>query len=211
VLCDNALNQSENEICISCETKIPQLPYRFGKPNPIDRLFKNKVSIDGANAYLPYIEGGTALKLIHALKYKGHKHIGQILGQNAAEHIKDRNPEYQPETIIPVPLHFSKELKRGYNQCHLIASGMNQVFKCQIDKSVVRNVESKSQTKKSRYDRFKSMEGVFSVADPSSITEKNILIIDDVITTGATMFSIIKEVSKYSPSNIHVYSICCRL
>lgn len=211
VICDKPLKQSETELCLLCEINLPHLPYKLGKQNPIERVFRNRINISGASSFLPYIEEGTAQKLIHALKYKGHKELGIVLGKKAAEHLKERNPDYNPDLIIPVPLHFSKKRKRGYNQCALLAQGMNEIFQSKVFYDVRRNVETKSQTKKSRYDRFVNMSNIFEVTNPAKIKGKKVLILDDVITTGATLYSFAQEIKKHNPLSINIYSISCRL
>lgn len=211
VVCEEPLQHSETELCLPCEAKLPYLPYKFQFKNPVSHLFKNVTPIDGANVCLPFFENSTAQKLIHALKYKGHTELGIILGIKAAEHLKKQNPEYRPDIIQPVPLHFSKERKRGYNQCQFLAIGISQVYGCKISNAIQRTKNTATQTKKGRYDRFTNMADIFEIQNGSDIKNKNVLVIDDVITTGATLNSLCKTVLHAKPKKLHVYPFCYKL
>ena len=203
MVCEEPLQHSETELCLPCEAKLPYLPYKF--------QFQNVTPIDGANVCLPFFENSTAQKLIYALKYKGHTELGIILGIKAAEHLKKQNPYYQPDIIQPVPLHFSKERKRGYNQCLFLAIGMAKVFDCAISKSIERTENTSSQTRKGRYDRFTNMANIFELKSVSELKNKKVLVIDDVITTGATLNSLCQVILTAKPDKIHVYPFCYKL
>lgn len=211
VLCGNPLLEAELEICLNCEANLPVLPYKLHLENPIENHFNGVININGASAYLPYIENGTAQKLIFALKYKGHRDLGLVLGRMAGEHLFAKNPNFKPELIIPVPLHFSKERKRGFNQCYLLAKGLSQIYPCSVFSEIQRIRDSVSQTQKSRYKRFKSVEDIFKVENPDIIRGKEVLLLDDVITTGATLGALAREVMKFKPKKLFIYSISCRL
>lgn len=208
--CGNLLKFGEEEICLICEVNLPTLPYSFFDGNPVEQRFYNNTPINGGNAYLSFIEGGKAQKYIHSFKYKGRTKLAEILGEKAANHALKQNPGYRPDIIVPVPLHFTRERKRGYNQCYFIAKGMAEIWNCPIAKNVSRKKATVSQTKKGRYDRFLNTDGVFSVEDDSEIRNKNILVIDDVITTGSTLNAFCKELNCYQPNSIVVYTLAMK-
>jgi ComF family protein len=212
VLCSKQLKLSEEEICLICEANLPEFTYAFFDGNPVEQLFYNNTPINGANAFLSFIESGKTQRLIHALKYNGRTKIGLLLGEKAANHSLKTNPEYMPEIIIPVPLHMSKERKRGFNQCNYIAEGIANVYKCSIDlNNIKRKHNTSSQTEKNRFERFNNMKEVFTTVDYTIFHNKHVMIVDDVITTGATLNAICEEVLKSRPKSIVVYGIALKI
>lgn len=208
VLCDNLLHQSERGICIICETNLNAFPFSFFDGNPIAQLFYYNTPISGGNAFLNFVEGGKTQKMLHSIKYKGNKTLALFIGEKAGENALQQNPEYKPDVIIPVPLHFIKQEKRGYNQSELLARGMNTVWNAKIDiKSVIRSKETDTQTKKARYNRFENMKGVFETKIPENIAGKHVLIVDDMITTGATISSLCSEILKNKPASLVIYAL----
>jgi len=208
VVCYDLLKRSEESICLICEASIPILPYKFGDGNPIEQLFYSRVSLKGANAFLSFIDAGRTQKMIHAIKYQNRTELAYLLGKMAAENILVDSPYFKPDVIIPVPLHQSKLLKRGFNQSDFIAIGMANTLNSSIDTtSIKRVVATSSQTKKSRKARVKNVMGIFEVLSPINIKDRTILVIDDVITTGATIDSLCTEIQKYQPHEIYVYAL----
>jgi len=211
-VCYRLLKANEANICTPCETKLPVLPYRLYDQNPIEILFYNNSPIQGASAYLSFVEKGIAQKLIHQHKYKGDIKLGNYLGNKAGFHLLNQVPTYVPDLIIPVPLHFSKKKKRGFNQAEIIADGIAEVYLKKVANGVVRRkTGSQSQTKKNKYERFKNMAHKFAVSKPSEIKDKHILIVDDVITTGATTSSLCNEILKHFPKSVVVYALAFKV
>lgn len=211
-VCNQILRMNEAFICLTCETKLPALPYAIFDKNPIEKLFFNNIPINGATAYLSFVENGSAQKLIHQIKYNGAANLGRFLGTKAANHLLRIAPNYKPEVILPIPLHFSKEKKRGYNQAQLLADGFKEVYGLQHTNNIVsRNKATLSQTKKNRYERFANMEGVFSVLKPKAIKNRHVLVIDDVITSGATTSALCALVIVHQPKSICVYALAYKV
>lgn len=211
-VCDTSMGLNEENLCFACESKLPVLPFTLFDKNPIEKLFFNHTPIKGASAYLSFIDKGTAQKLIHQVKYKGDKPLGKFLGNKAAKHLQSIAPEYKPDVIIPVPLHFSKEKKRGYNQAAVIGKGFANCYGLKtLENIVIRTKATHSQTQKSKYERFKNMEEVFSVINPKAIKNKHIMVLDDVITSGATTSALCAEVSKHHPLSICVYALAYKV
>lgn len=207
-LCDNLLIEQENGLCVICQTELSPFPYSFFDGNPVSQLFKYSVPISGASAFLNFVEGGKTQKLLHAIKYRGQKDLAIHMGMLCAQFAKERNPNYTPEIIVPVPLHFTKQLKRGFNQSELLCLGMLKEWNARIDThSIARISHTASQTKKSRYSRFENMDGVFSVLKPENIENKHLLVVDDMITTGATVSSLCYEINKHNPKSLVIYSM----
>jgi len=211
-ICNNLLKEGESNLCLPCESSMPILPYTIFDKNPIEKLFYNNVPINGATAYLSFVEKGSAQKLIHQIKYNGAKDLGHFMGTKAANHMLRIAPAYIPEVILPIPLHFSKEKKRGYNQAQLIANGFAEVYGLQQRKKIVsRYKATPSQTKKSRYERFNNIKDAFIVLKPEAIMNRHVLVLDDVITSGATTSALCAQVLKHQPKSICVYALAYKV
>ena len=156
--------------------------------NPIAKIFWGRVNIHSAGAFYGFNKGGKVQHLIHQLKYKGKKDIGVTVGKWYGYDLR-RHPSFNTvNMIIPVPLHSKKEKKRGYNQSRFFAEGLAQSMNVEANfTTLIRALESETQTKKSRLNRWKNVETVFQLLNTTKIEGKHILLVDDVVTTGATL------------------------
>ena len=186
--CGNPLVHSENQICIKCLYDLPFTDYHIHAENRVARQLWGRVPLHAAMAMLYFKKGAKVQNLIHNLKYNSKTEVGIILGKLLGERLKS-SPIYQDvDLIIPVPLHRKKIRLRGYNQCTFIAEGISQTMNISFtENALLRNVATESQTKKGRYTRYENMLEVFSISNPKDILNKHVLLIDDVITTGATL------------------------
>ena len=206
--CGNHLLRNERLICTECYIVIPRTNYHLKADNPVAQLFWGRCLIENAAAFSFYTRDSRIRKLIHQLKYKGIGEIGYELGRIYALSLKTSGFLDGVDLIIPVPLHPSKKRKRGFNQSELISSGISDVTGITIDtKSLVRRNVSRTQTKKSRYDRWTNVEDIFQVTDSVSLKDKHILIIDDVITTGSTIEACANEILKIENVKVSVAAL----
>lgn len=174
--------------CIHCQSSMPITFFEYFTENPIEKIFWGRVQIESAAAHLYFTGGSQVQHSLHLLKYKGRKEIGIYYGQKMGESLKRSSRFNDCEIIIPLPLFVSREKKRGYNQASLIANGISQKLKIPvIDDAIARTKKTETQTHKSRIQRWKNMESTFEIRDPLKITGKHILLIDDVVTTGASL------------------------
>ena len=156
--------------------------------NPIMEKFNGIVPIEFANAYLSFRKKTNVQTLMHALKYKSATHLGIFLGQILGIQLKSVMTFDEHHCLVPIPLHPKKLLKRGYNQSLLIAEGVSEILQIPvIDDAIIRSKYSETQTKKKRFDRFENVSELFKVVKPERIQNKKIILIDDIITTGATV------------------------
>ncbi len=167
---------------------MPRTHYHTLEENPVERMFWGKFPLERATSYLFYHKGDDFCQLLHLLKYRGRKDLGEIMGRYMAAELSRSDFFHGIDFMLPVPLHPRKQKQRGYNQSECIARGISNVTGIPIDiTSVVRRKETKSQTRKSTYERWKNVSGVFHLTNPHLFTNKQILLIDDVLTTGATL------------------------
>ncbi|NOX85932.1 MAG: ComF family protein [Chlorobi bacterium] len=187
-VCGCQLNRQEEVLCLMCRSKLPRTGFSQHEDNPVAEVFWGRTHLRSATSFLFFNKGGSVQHLIHLLKYKNKKDTGVYLGELFGFELKDSPLFRDIDVIIPVPLHPKKEQLRGYNQSYCIASGIGTSMEKPVEKDIlIRAVHTTSQTKKSRYERWKNVKGIFTVQRPEAIRNKHILLIDDVLTTGATL------------------------
>jgi ComF family protein len=206
--CGNHLIKNENVICIQCYISIPRTNYHLTTDNPVEQLFWGRCQITKAAAFSFYNKGSRIRKLIHKLKYNGIREIGYELGRIYGLNLKNSGFTENIDIIIPVPLHPSRQRKRGFNQCDYISRGFAEVTGLQLDiGTLVRIRSSDTQTKRSRYERWMNVEGIFTVTDSQKLKGKHILLVDDVITTGSTIDACASELLKIENVKVSVAAL----
>ena len=188
--CGDSLHKNEETVCLKCRYTLPRTSYELNPDNPLMQIFYGRVKFHAVTACFFFAKSGKVQRLIHQLKYKGNKEAGIFLGQQIGESIKEA-PLFQGiDYLIPVPLHPKREKKRGYNQSLIIAQGISEVTGIPIgDKYLVRAVYTETQTKKSAEERFKNVKDIFELRFADELKGKHVLLVDDVLTTGATLES----------------------
>ena len=167
---------------------IPRTNYHLEPENRVAQLFYGRVKIEFATSFFYFSKGSKYQSLLHNLKYKGMKELGAEIGMQFGIDLLQSDDFSSVDLICPVPLHPQKEKKRGYNQSWWIASGIAmQMQKMLSDDNLKRVAATATQTKKTRFERWKNVEGIFELFDPESFSGKHILLVDDVITTGSTL------------------------
>lgn len=186
--CNVQLYRGEQLLCTLCRNQIPLTEYDFIEQNAVDTIFYGRIDIKKASAFLFYSDQGIVKNLIHFLKYKNQPQIGQFLGDWYGQVLKESNALDYIDIVIPVPLHKIKLKKRGYNQvsgfAKRIADHLNAGY---MEHILVKTANTRTQTKKNRFYRWRSMPDLYKVTNPDFLSNKNVLLIDDVITTGATI------------------------
>jgi ComF family protein len=206
--CGDLLISKELQICTLCRHKLPKTGFHLEKDNPVSKIFWGRVDIFSAASYLFFQKGGTVQSLLHHLKYKGNKEIGKELGKMYGSELKTSDLFNTADLILPVPLHPSKKRKRGYNQSEMICEGLSKGMdvECRSD-LLVREVATDSQTRKSRFMRWKNVESIFSIKDEKVIAGKHILLVDDIITTGSTIESSAQNILQVEGTKVSVVSL----
>ncbi|MEI6455198.1 MAG: phosphoribosyltransferase family protein [bacterium] len=195
-LCGNSLWRSEDVICQKCEYHLPKTNFHLDPENPVSRLFWGRVRINSAAAFLHFNKGNCTQELIHKLKYKGRKDIGILLGNRYGLYLKQTPPFSDISWIIPVPLHRKKFVSRGYNQSEQFGIGLSSAMGVPVEnRELIRNLETETQTKKSRFKRWENVSETFTVRDPQKFEGSHVLLVDDVITTGATIEACIQALA----------------
>lgn len=187
VACNSHLLNQEELICTKCLYNLPKTNYHKEIDNPVSQLFWGRTKIEFATAYYFFHKGSMFQDMMHKFKYSGLKEIGFILGKSFGAQLKE-SMFNQVDIIIPVPLHPKKLKKRGYNQSEWLARGLAESLAKTVDtKSLVRAIATETQTRKSRFERWKNVENIFKITNPELLEGKHILLVDDVVTTGSTL------------------------
>ena len=183
VVCGAPLVEGEEAICTHCNINMPRTNYHKVKDNLVERIFWGKIPLERATSYFFYRKGSD----FHQFKYGGRKELGAIMGRFMAAELATTDFFEGIDVIIPVPLHPRKRKARGYNQSEWIARGVSQVVGLPVDvSSVIREKHTDTQTRKSTYERWENVDGIFRLRHPENFVGKHVLIIDDVLTTGST-------------------------
>ena len=206
--CENNLTENETVICTFCRHDLPLTNFIDYKKNKVHETFYGRVSIEKAYSLLFFRKKGITKKLIHELKYKGNEDIGIFFGNWLGEVLKENKQFSDVDFIVPVPLHLKKMKTRGYNQVTKFGQSLSKHLKISfIENILIRTATSKTQTFKARFERFNNLNTKFLLKDASIFTNKHVLLIDDVITTGATLEACIKELQKTKGIKVSILTI----
>lgn len=192
--CGVNLWKSEIVVCTRCLSLLPRTGFHLEEDNPVSRIFWGRAAIHASAAYFYFRKGSAVQHLIHNLKYKGRQDIGSYLGFLYGKDLLSSTLFRDADLVMPVPLHPKKLILRGYNQSEAFARGISSSMHIPIlVKALVRTRSSETQTRKGRYNRWENVSGIFTVNNPSFLHDKHIILVDDVITTGATLEACAEE------------------
>lgn len=186
--CGSDLLADTNLLCMHCISVLPHTGYETKENNPVENIFRGRVNLRAASSQFYFSKGRLVQALIHQLKYKGNITVGEWMGSMMGKALLESGRFSNIDYLVPLPLYADKEFKRGFNQAEVICRGMTQVMQIPLlNKQVIRQRPTETQTKKHRAERWSNVEGSFAVKNPPVLHGKNILLVDDVITTGATL------------------------
>lgn len=206
--CGNSLFSNEKLICLSCLYKLPRTNFHLENDTTVEKVFWGRLEFQKATAFLYFAKGGRVQRLMHTFKYQSKKEIGFYLGELFARELKKSNWFEGIDMIIPVPLHYKKERIRGYNQSIEFAKGIESITSIELQTSILKRIRaSETQTKKSRYRRWENVNEIFEVTHPEKIKNKHLLILDDIITTGATIEACAQRLLQVENVSVSVASL----
>lgn len=187
--CNAHLSRGEEHLCTLCRNDIPLTEYNFNVENPVDRIFYGRIDVKKASSFLFFRENSIVQQLIHHLKYRNQPQIGVFLGDWYGQRLKEEHsPITEIDFVVPVPLHRIKMRKRGYNQVSLFAKRLAHHLNAELAENVLKKTaNTRTQTRKGRIGRWQGNKALYILENTDKLTNKKILLVDDVITTGATM------------------------
>lgn len=207
-ICNNVLLKGEKSLCISCLSDIPFTRTVHLDDNKTSQLFWGRFLFKNASSLYYHQKDNISSRLVYKLKYHNQKDIGHFLGKMYALELRKTDYYNIINFLIPVPLHKSRLRKRGYNQSEEICKGMSEILNIPINTNIIfRKNNNITQTKKGKWQRFSNVDNIFEIKNADSIKNKNILLIDDIITTGATIEACCTCINKIVDTNIYIGSI----
>lgn len=200
IVCQGELLRTEQICCSVCFSELMFTQFEQARePTPLDQLFWGRVDVSAAYALLYYEKTNTVKPLLRALKYENRSDVGVFFGKLIGNKLIELKSFSSVEVFIPVPIHQKKRYDRGYNQSEQLVKGISTVWRLPVDKKVVsKRMHTQSQTKLGRFKRWDNVEDQFYV-NTAIRQYKHIALVDDVITTGATLEAIIQQIRLISP------------
>jgi ComF family protein len=204
--CSEGLVKGEETVCSRCMLELPRTNYHLDPENALYRRLNGRIPLYAAFAFFLFRKGGKVQHLLHALKYQNHPEIGITLGEVYGQELLQTHDQ-KFNVIVPVPLHASRRKKRGYNQSEEFAKGLSKSLQIPASDSLVRATVTETQTRKTKLKRWQNVSEVFQVKQHEHIKNQHVLLVDDVITTGATIEACAQTLLDEGCSSISIASI----
>lgn len=206
--CGSDVLDKKNILCLRCMAALPETRFEEFPGNPVEKIFWGRLKLESATAQFYFTRGSLMQRLMHLFKYRGNKEIGLQLGRIMGEQIR-KSGRFPVDALAALPLFPAKEKKRGYNQAEVLCQGISKVLNIPVLESVVkRPSHTETQTKKGRIERWRNIEGKFQLSDAGALKDKHVLLVDDVITTGATLESCGIELLQAENLSLSIATLC---
>ena len=207
-VCNRSLLVEEAILCLHCNLNLPRTHFHSNAENKAAQLFFGRLRSEHTSSFLYFTKDGMVQQLLHRFKYNGKLAVGEKLGFLFAVELKDCGWIKDIDVIVPVPLHKKKEKLRGFNQAVILAQSLGKELDIEVKANGLERVTNVlSQTKKTRHARLENVAGAFVVPNPDTLEHKHILLVDDVLTTGATLEACALELLKVKGASVSIVSI----
>lgn len=206
--CGSDLLDRDMQLCLRCLERLPLTHFERYPHNPVEKIFWGRLPLAGASAQYYFTKESLVQHLMHQFKYRQHRELCFQLGSMMGDQLW-RSGRFDVDALVPLPLFPGKERKRGYNQAGILCEGLSETMHLPILHDVVtRPQHTETQTKKGRIERWKNIDGKFILKDPEQLRGKHILLVDDVVTTGATLESCGLELLKAGNVELSIATLC---
>ena len=206
--CGTDVLSDQNVICIKCFNELPHTGFARQPNNPVEKIFWGRIPVAAAMSELWFSKESLTQNLIHDFKYKGNKEVGKYLGRMMGKSLIESNRFNDIDLLIPLPLYDKKEKKRGYNQALILCEGIKEIIGVPIMiGNVQRKIATSTQTRKGRKERWENVSDSFKISNPEDLAGKKILLVDDVITTGATLEACGAELLQTKSTKLYIASL----
>jgi len=210
--CGSDTMERQHMLCLQCLDNLPATGFAAYADNPVTKLFTGRLPVEQATAQYYFTKKSLMQQLLHDFKYRGNKELGYYLGELMGKDIQQSELYTTVDAIVPLPLFTAKEKQRGYNQAEIVCKGIANEWHIPVVKNaVIRKEYTESQTRKSRVQRWQNMEDRFELIDEKNIAGKHILLVDDVITTGATLEACGRAILKAKDVRLSIATLCFAL
>jgi ComF family protein len=206
--CGSDLVEEDNLLCLKCINDLPHTNFAMHTGNPVEKIFWGRLPLTAAMSEFYFAKGTLIQTLIHEFKYKGNIDIGMYLGAMMGNSLLSNDRFSKIDAIVPLPLFADKEFKRGYNQATILCNGIGEVMNVPVlINNVVRKRFTETQTKKHRTERWENVATSFQVNNPKELKNKHLLLVDDVVTTGATLEACGAEILKAEGTKLSIATL----
>lgn len=206
--CGSDLVGEHNLLCLKCINDLPHTNFAMHAGNPVEKIFWGRVPLTAAMSEFYFAKGTLIQTLIHEFKYKGNTDVGEYLGRIMGNSLLNNNRFPKFDALIPLPLFADKEFKRGYNQAAIICNGISEATNIPVLRdNVVRNRFTQTQTRKHRAERWENVASSFEIKNPKELKNKHVLLVDDVVTTGATLEACGAEILKVEGTMLSIATL----
>jgi ComF family protein len=210
--CDSDIINNQQVLCLKCIEQLPVTDFHLHANNPVEKIFLGRLPLAHAGSYLFFTKDSLLQHLLHQLKYKGNKDLGSYFGKQIGNALLQSNRFTDIEALIPLPLFASRERKRGYNQATVLCEGIASVLQVPVLKNVIkRTMATETQTKKNRIERWQNIKDKFELTDSAAIQHKHVLLVDDVVTTGATLEACGRELLSAGTVQLSIFTMAYTL
>jgi ComF family protein len=207
--CGRDLPEPDQVLCMKCLSFFPATNFHMYPNNPIEKIFWGRLPITYATSQFYYTRGSMIQQLMHRFKYNGNKELGLFLGKLMGHALSESNRFSYLDALIPLPLFAAKERRRGFNQATILCDGIAENLGIPVLQNVIgRKSFTETQTKKGRIERWQNMEGRFELINPRMVEARHVLLVDDVITTGATLEACGRELLKVDGLRLSIATLC---
>jgi ComF family protein len=206
--CGNELFGQRSSLCIRCIDLMPSTNFEAYAGNPVEKKFYGRLPLVGAAASFYFGSHSMMQQLMHGFKYRGNRELGLQLGTLMGLALAE-SKRFQVDALVPLPLHKSRERRRGFNQSAILAEGIAENLGVPVLGEVItRSSATDTQTRRGRIDRWLNMEGRFQVVEPGAVSGKHLLLVDDVVTTGATLEACGAELLQVEGVRLSIATLC---
>lgn len=206
--CGSDLLSENSMLCLHCIDAMPETNFELHPNNPVEKIFWGRLPLEAATAQFYFTKESRMQHLMHQFKYKSNTELGLQFGRMMGDQLQ-RSNRFKVDALIPLPLFPAKEKRRGYNQATLLCKGMAELMMIPVlEDIIIRPQHTETQTKKGRVERWKNMEGKFILTKPDNIRNKHLLLVDDVVTTGATLEACGSELLKVENVRLSIATFC---
>lgn len=206
--CGIDLSRREEILCVACSRHLPVTGFQLIPDNPVEKIFIGRIPLQHATAGYYFGQQSRLQQLVHQFKYHGRKDIALYLGRQLGLQLQQSAWWQKVTAVMPVPLHAVKQRHRGYNQAAVLAAGIAAVLGCSLlEDGLERIPNSSTQTRKSRMERWENVSTAFTLKENTAISKQHVLLVDDVVTTGATMEACAQAIMKEEDVEVSVCTL----
>jgi ComF family protein len=206
--CGSDILQHDQLLCLHCIERLPHTNFHRFAGNPVEKIFWGRLPIACATSFLYFTKSSLLQHLVHQFKYNGKKEIGQYIGRRMGEVLLESSRFGPVDALVPLPLYAARERKRGYNQSGILCEGIAEIMQVPVLKNIItRKSATETQTRKNRTERWANISGRFELLQPETVRDKHILLVDDVITTGATLEACGQELMAAGNTRLSIFTM----